>query len=641
MCGIVGIVATTPIDPDAVAAANAALAHRGPDDRGTWRAPHGRAALGHTRLAIIDPAGGRQPIASESGRIVITVNGELYGFEEIRRRLERSGHRFRTGSDSEIALHLYEEKGLDFVSELRGEFALVLWDEDRERLVAVRDRCGVKPLYYAHHGDGLFLASEAKALFAAGVPCRWDGWGYYANTLLPFPRQGLFANVQPLPPGHLLVSSRGEETVSKYWDLDFPRAVDAAANDDGDWEARFAATLDEAVRLRLRADVPVGCYLSGGVDSAGVLALAMARATVPLAAFTYCCSTPGFDEEAPAREVAFQLGAPFHPLHLDDAELAASLAEATRIAELPSHNAHGAARFLLGRFAREHGCKVVLTGEGADELLAGYAQLELDRLLAAGGDPAETDVAIAALRHRNPTVADLLVPAPASAELAPFSELLGFVPSWIANRVSGGRRVVDFFLDEGFAADHRARRPAAEFLAELDVEQQIAGRRPLDQVLYLWSKTMLPNVLLRLLGDGAEMAHGVEGRLPYLDHRLIELASRLPEALKTSPESDKVVLRRALADRLEPAARARPKKSFLLPPSAVRPGPLQDLLQETLRGPALDGLPFLDRGRILNFLDFGLPHITDPQMVQSVDKGLMWILTTAILQQSFRPSPPR
>src|SRR5262249_40870921 len=285
MCGIVALWSPRqPIDPQALERATQRLHHRGPDGRRHWIAAHRRVGLGHARLSIIDLHTGDQPIANEDGRLHIVVNGEFYDYERVQGELERSGHRLRTRSDSEIALHLYEELGTQCLHRLRGEFAFVLWDEPNQTLVAARDRFGIKPLYYAERDGGLALASEAKALFAAGVPARWSPAGFVQATTLLVPEQdsSLFDGVRQVPPGHYLLATPGGVRLVRYWDFDYPGAEAGPPRSDAEYAEAFCHELDEAVRIRLRADVPVGCYLSGGIDSCAVLGLAARHRSDPI-----------------------------------------------------------------------------------------------------------------------------------------------------------------------------------------------------------------------------------------------------------------------------------------------------------------------------------------------------------------------
>src|SRR5262245_26621645 len=268
MCGIVALFSHRgPIVEAALRRATDSLHHRGPDGKDHWISADRTVALGHTRLSIIDLATGTQPIASEDCLTHIVVNGEFYGYEPIQRELEQAGHHLRTRSDSEIALHLYEDLGVQCLHRLRGEFAFVLWDERSRTIFAARDRFGIKPLFYAEHNGTHYFASEVKALFAAGVPARWDAESLYHSVAIGGHQvRTLFDGIFQIPPGHYLIASEKHIQINQYWDFHYPPAEKSEPRkSDSEWASEFRATLEEAVRIRLRADVPVGCYLSGGL----------------------------------------------------------------------------------------------------------------------------------------------------------------------------------------------------------------------------------------------------------------------------------------------------------------------------------------------------------------------------------------
>ncbi len=393
MCGITAVLSSSDaISAEMLHRGTAALHHRGPDGRGHWLSPDCRVGLGHTRLSIIDLQTGDQPIANEDESLWIVANGEFYDFERIRDELRRRGHRFRTGSDSEIALHLYEDHGPECLHHLRGEFAFVIWDGRNRRLFAGRDRFGVKPLFYAEHAGALYLASEAKALFAMGVPARWSAeigvrrWLHHAGRADAVSRRAR-RSTRPLPARH----AEGHR-LHQYWDVDYPADADAPApRSEREYVQGFREVLEESVKTRLRADVPVGCYLSGGIDSCAVLGLAALHHNGPVRAYTLTFDGAQYDESAIAKEMALLAGADFHPIPITQADLAANFRDSVMQAELPCLNAHTVAKYMLSRAVRQNGYKVVLTGEGSDEILAGYPHFRRDMLLyhTAGQDPAE------------------------------------------------------------------------------------------------------------------------------------------------------------------------------------------------------------------------------------------------------------
>lgn len=373
MCGIVAVLAPDGrIDPEALEGGTRSLRHRGPDGMTTWISPEGLVGLGHTRLAIVDIRGGAQPIVSEDGLKRIVVNGEFYDFERARLALQSKGHSFQTRSDSEIALHLYEDLGVDCVRRLRGQFALIVWDESERTLFAARDPFGIKPLFYAKHDGALYLASEAKALFAAGVPAAWDLDAVYRVLhACPDPATSLFAGVRQVPPGGRLVVRRGHMTIERYWDV--PAPGDSGPKADGaELADRIGELLGDAVDKRMRADVPVGCLLSGGLDSSAILGLATARSRSRLHAFTVGFPDAAFDESVAAGQAARFNAAHHHVVEVDDRAIADHFEETVRSAEMVQYNAHGTSRLLLSRMVHAAGYRAVLAGEGADELFFGY-----------------------------------------------------------------------------------------------------------------------------------------------------------------------------------------------------------------------------------------------------------------------------
>src|SRR5262249_51460206 len=341
-----------------------------------------------------------------------------------------------------------------------GEFALALWDGPAATLFAARDRFGIKPLFYAEHGGALLLASEAKALFAAGVPARWDHEALYqaVHLTVPHPDGPLSAGAHQRPPGHSLPASAAGVRVVRYWDFDYPQAGSAGAGpSDAEAAAAFRAALDEAVRLRLRADVPVGCYLSGGLDSCAVLGLAAAHCDRPIRAFTLTFDRPEYDEGALACEAAARAGAAFTPVPATHDDLADDFADAVGQAEALLVNAHGVAKYRLSRAVRGAGYKVVLTGEGADEILAGYPHFRRDLLLqgAPGQDPDEARRRVDELGASNPVSRGLLLPDGEAAPLAGVRAALGFVPSWMEANATTAFKLRGLFRD-GWAAGRDA-----------------------------------------------------------------------------------------------------------------------------------------------------------------------------------------
>ena len=637
MCGIVAAFSRRdPISAATLERATHSLYHRGPDGQRQWISADQRVGLGHARLSIIDLATGDQPIASEDGRTHIVVNGELYGYEAIQRELEGRGHRLRTRSDSEIALHLYEDFGAECVHRLRGEFAFVIWDERHRTMFAVRDRFGIKPLFYAFYRDTLYFASEVKALFAAGVPARWDAESvFHAVEFGGHPMRTLFDGVFQVPPGHCVIATDKHIQVKQYWDFHYPKAERATARSDADYSAELRYTLEEAVRLRLRADVPVGCYLSGGLDSCAMLGLATRHHPDPIRAFTLTFDRGDYDEEKEAREMAAKVGADFFPIPIRQDDLADHFAAAILQSEMFCINAHGVAKYLLSRAVRDSGYKVVITGEGSDEILGGYAHFRRDMLLynREGQDPSEVARLLEELETMNPVSRGLLLPHGKARPLENVQRLLGFVPSWIET-FSARSATMQGLLSQEFAETFGRCASYQALLGTLDIRGQLAGRDPVHQSLYLWSKTLLPGYILTMLGDRMEMAHSVEGRVPFLDHHVVEVIRSQPVHQKIHGMTEKYVLREAVRDVITDTVYRRQKHPFLSPPATLNPTEkLSTLVQDTLRGPVMASLPFFDQKKIRCLLD-RLPDMDEGSRV-AIDPTLMILVSACVLQEGF------
>lgn len=617
MCGIVAIFSKgEPISTEALAKATQQLSYRGPDKQSQWIAAHELVGLGHTRLSIIDLTTGDQPIANEDAQLHVIVNGEFYDFERIRCELKQKGHRFSTCSDSEIVLHLYEEFGTQCLHHLRGEFAFILWDESKQLLFAARDRFGIKPLFYTMVGEILYLASEAKALFAAGVPARWDHESFFQQLFL-YANQDrtLFEGVYQVPPGHYLMATRHGVELVRYWDLDYPRDDDLKPRSTNtEYIEQIRHKLEEAVKIRLRADVPVGSFLSGGLDSSAVLGIAAKHSSQPVRAFTVTFDEPGYDEEAIARETAARVGADFQPILLKQSDFADHITDAIWHAETLDTNSRGVARYLQSRVVHDSGYKVILSGDGSDEIFAGYGHVKQDLRL----------------NHTKQELENAL-PNSTPAFLASVQQTLGFVPSWLKN-VAVDRAFFPVLLAPDYALKFDQQDVYRLFLEQFDFPGQLAGRNPIIQSLYLWSKSILPNY--SLFAERLEMAHAVEIRVPFLDHHLFELVREIPVSMLTHGMQEKYLLREAARPFLTDTVYHRPKHPFTAPPATLTSNNrLYTLMQESLRSSAMASIPFFDQKTVIALLD-KLPTMTERQRI-ALDSTLLILLSTYILHTQY------
>ena len=629
MCGIVAAVSDQrTVSAEALRAAVASMRHRGPDESSVWRADDASGGLGHARLSIIDLTTGQQPIANEDETLHIAVNGEFYDFERIRTELEARGHRFRTRSDSEIALHLYEERGVECFSELRGEFAFAVWDGRKRRMFAARDRFGIKPLFYARSGATLWIASEVKALAAAGVPLRWDREAVYDSLFSNLsPERTLFAGVKQVPPGcYLEAKEGGEVRIAAYWKTNYPKVGQESQWTEAEWIERLRAEAAEAVRLRLRADVPVGCLLSGGLDSSAALGMARKFFDGEMKAFTIAFDHSDFDESPVAAESAAAAGVEFFPIRVTNADFARVFEDAVAQGESIQYNAHGAARYLLSRGVRDAGVKVVLAGEGADEISAGYRFF--DRALGKGGAmpaAAGSEAVLGALKTDTAPNAEI------AAALAAQAQALAF-PAASAAAVAGRRALENGVVSAEFAREQAGRNPLWEFYRRMDVPEQMDGRAPVRQVMHLWMKSGFANYVLA--GERLDMAHAVEQRLPFLDHKLFEVARAVPVELLRRDGQEKWVLREAMRPFVTEQVYRRKKQPFLAPPTLLQEGSaMLGFAEEKLRGGALAATGFFD-GAAVDALLTRMRTMSGAERAP-LDPTVLMMCSLAVLQERY------
>ena len=590
MCGIAGSVALAPAvappDRSDIEAMVAALRHRGPDESGLYR--DRRAALGHARLSIIDLATGQQPLAGEHDRVWVVFNGEIYNYLELREELAALGHVFRTRSDTEVIVHAWEEWADGAFARFNGQFAIALWDAVDETLVLARDPLGIRPIYLCEHDGRLWFASEVKAIFAGApsIPRRLDPLGLaevftFWTSVAP---QGVFEGVTELEPGHVRTIRAGRTTDRAFWEPRYP--VDTGAAFGGSVEDAAQAVLEAleaSVRLRmLRADVPVGCYLSGGLDSSLIAALGLRAKGDRFSTYSIRFEDAEFDETPFQRLMAEHLGSDHHEVTVSRRAIAAAFPAVVAHAERPLLRTAPAPMYLLSQLVRESGTKVVLTGEGADELFAGYDLFREGRIRRFWGRRPDSTLRPLLLRRLYPYLARSPVAQQAMAE-----EFFG--------------RDREAWASVGFAHGPRWRSAAAlqrlftpdlrRTIAGADVTRRLLARLPDDvgrwpalaQDQLLEIRTLLSGYLLASQGDRMLMAHSVEGRFPFLDPGLVELANALPPSFKLRGLDEKHVLKRAAAGVVPEAILRRPKQPYRAPDALAftgedRPGWVDDLV---------------------------------------------------------------
>ena len=573
MCGIAGVFAfdknPARVTPERLGAMAAVLAHRGPDGDGFFVDPQHHVGLAHRRLSIIDLCGGGQPIANEDGSIQVIFNGEIFNYVELRDDLRARGHVFRTATDTEVLVHLYEDADTDFVHALNGQFAIALWDARRRRLLLARDRPGILPLYYRQTECEVSFGSEIKAILAGCQPgdrpaMHADSLRDVLTTWAPISPSTMFEGVFEVEPGQLVLIDERGLTRRRYWTWQLAHPDEARTGRADDLADELLHLLDDATRLRLRADVPVGAYLSGGLDSSVLTALASRRAGAGLRTFSIGFDDPALDEGPYQRVMADAIGGTHSTICCTRADVAAGLADVVTATETPITRAAPVPMSRLAGHVRSAGIKVVLTGEGADEVLGGYDLFK------------ETKIRAFCLRDRSsPSRARLL------KRLYPYLDFTRLQPAALLERYFGALDTslddpafshrprwntggfADTFLSRAFRDRCSPESPAERVLARLG--SSLEGLDVFGRAQVLEARLLMAGYLLSSQGDRMLMRHSVEGRFPYLDHRVIEFGNRLEPRLKMRVLDEKFLLKRAARSLVPAAILRRPKQPYRAP----------------------------------------------------------------------------
>lgn len=646
MCGIAGFWQADSLSQQSKAnieKMTSVLYHRGPDGYGYHLDEQKGLAMGHARLSIIDLETGSQPLFNSLKTHTLTVNGEFYDYKRIRAELICDGARFTTKSDSEIALHLYERKGLDFMHDLRGEFGFAMFDEDNDRLILARDRFGIKPLFYHINGQNVYWGSEVKAVLRnPDVPTQLSPQAtlhQLMHTMVP--GTTAFKDVHALKPGHILVIERRGNSLDvkdiKYWDLEFPKQDERGEpRSEGEYIEIVRDELLQAVQHRLEADVPVGCYLSGGIDSCSMLGLASAVQQSPVKAFTISFDHDAYDEAAIATEMAQRVRADQELLNLKHDDLYGDNYRRTVWhSERTFYNTLGVAKWCMSRRVHECGYKVVVTGEGSDELFGGYPAFKRDMLRHAT-DP-ESEEVKAYIREMEKTnklfrgaiLSDDFISHPA------FDKVCGFTPSWIQPWMQT-LRIAQPLLHDDLLHELKGYDPIEAIATSLDANM-IQGRHPLDIAQYTWSKTMLECQILNWGGDRVDMANSMESRPAFLDHHVAEAAVQIPPALRIKGGTEKWVLREAMKNILPEVLYKRQKFAFMAPPGHTekrKQDALQELLDAHLNPDKVKAAGIFDQERLANFVS-EYQADTDPTSLTRKDALINHLLCLQLLHEQF------
>jgi asparagine synthase (glutamine-hydrolysing) len=607
MCGIAGVLELKGARPDRAAVERmvASIRHRGPDEQNV--VTFDACALGHARLSIVDPEGGQQPMSTEDGALCVVFNGEIFNHVELRAELEKKGHRFRTHCDTEVILALYAEYGERCVESMNGQWAFAIWDTQKNRLFLSRDRIGVRPLFYHSDGERFAFASEIKAIL---------GLSHVARSIDPLalddvltlwtvvPPKTPFSGVSELPPGHSLVVEGNDRRLSRHFELSYPKA---AEREPSEWASELFERLLEATRLRFqRADVPVGAYVSGGLDSAVVAGLVRRFTEAPIETFSVGFESNEFDEGSYQADVVRELDVRHHRVLCTEQDIANVFPDVLWHAEQPLVRTAPAPMFLLAKLVRESGYKVVLTGEGSDEMLGGYdifKEAKVRRFLSRQPKSACRGLLVRRLYPYLPALQKQPLDGLTSFFQARSEDLenpfFSHLPRWELTSP----------IKALFSTDLR------EHLRDRSVQGELTRALPAHfaelpsfcQAQYLESSYLLPGYILSAQGDRMAMAHGVEGRYPFLDPNVVALAASIPVPLKMFGLNEKYILKLAMADLVPPSVKQRPKQPYRAPDARsfydddgrARAAYVDDLLSES----ALRAGRLFDPARVLTLVN--------------------------------------
>ena len=635
MCGIVGIYHPgylLPLGEGVLGRMLSSMSHRGPDDQGVYQDTN--VILGHRRLSIIDLASGAQPMADERNRIWVCANGEVFNYRELKADLAGRGHTFRTTCDIEVIPHLYEEYGFELFEHMEGQFAFALWDRPNRTLVLARDRFGIAPLFYSRHEGGLVFSSEIKAMLPLLGPLEISPPGLaqvftFWNSVAP---RTVFAGIEQLRPGECMVVRDGEARSFIYWDVTFPAKGEHDIRDEAQAVSGIREILYESASVRLRADVPVGAYLSGGLDSSIISAL-VKRYSPGMETFSVSFADPAYDESSFQESMGKRIGTHHHVKRITYEDIGDIFSRVVWHTETPVLRSAPAPMFHLSQLARVGGIKVVLTGEGADELFGGYDIFK--------------EALIRRFWSRCP-----------SSRIRPLllHELYPHAP--VQLKRSGGM-LASFYREDLLATDHFGyshlptwRNTASirkfftdafqESIGDYDPAEELSGLmptdfgswHPLNQAQYLEIKLLLAGYLLCSQGERMTMAHGVEGRYPFLHHGLAEFASRLSPGLKLRGLREKYALKKAFAPELPPEIFSRTKRPYGAPNKEAffKNGVLSHSVASYLEKDALVSRGIFDHNRV-EMLIAKCARTDSPGFRDN--SALLGVLSTQILLHDF------
>jgi len=637
MCGIAGyfqLEGRTQPDKELLVSMVTMLQHRGPDEFGAYF--DNMCVLGHARLSIIDLAAGSQPLGNEDHSIWITFNGEIFNYLELRPELEKLGHVFRTRSDTEVIVHAYEEWGRGCLNRFNGQFAFAVYDRKKESLFVARDRMGIRPVFYAVHQGRFYFASELKAIFCdSSFPRRPDflGLDEIFTWWTTAPPRTAFEGINELAAGTCLEIKNQKINISRYWQISFPEEFDRKRSVDS-WAEELHEILVDAVRLRLRADVPVGGYLSGGLDSSATTALIKNFTDTPIETFSITFQDQVYDESKYQKQMADFLGTRHHQVCCGGRDIAENFPRVIWHTERPIVRTAPAPLYMLARLVNQNRFKVVLTGEGADEVLGGYDIFKEVLIRSFWAKNPDSACRPLLLKKLYPTLP--LSPARAKYYLEYFykaglSQTDAFYFSHM-QRISTTSRIKEYFSDE---VRTRTEKHDSIGVYGQDLPESYFKWHHLLRAQYLEMKSLMAGYLLSSQGDRVSAAHAVEGRFPFLDHRLVEFAARIPPGYKIFGLREKNVLKKALRRELPPEILARVKQPYMAPDagSFVQPG-APEYIDEILSEKAIRQTNIFNP-RAVSSLHRKCKHQSQGRLSFKDNMSFISILSTQLLFQQY------
>ncbi len=626
MCGIVGVAnlrEPKPIPEALLGDMLGAIRHRGPDGFGIYR--HDWVGLGNARLSIIDLSSGDQPIGNEDDSLWVVFNGEIFNYVELRPELERLGHRFHTHSDTEVILHMYEELGPGCLNRFNGQFAIALWDERQRSLFLARDRVGVRPVFYTLAGDQLIFASEVKAILQhPAVQAEIDRQALRETFTFwsPQPPHSIFKNILELPPGHYLLLKNGQIEIRPYWQPNF--VPDEPGRSPESYLEELESLLIDSTQIRLRADVPVGAYLSGGLDSSLTTALIRSYNSNRLDTFSISFTDPRFDESTFQGQMAEELGTDHHEVHCDYRDIAEAFPDVVWHTETPILRTAPTPMYLLSRLVRQHNFKVVLTGEGADEFMAGYDIFKEMKIRRFWAENPDSKLRSRLLFRLYPDINRM---GASGAFLVGFfkRDLLDTASPFYSHHIrwTNTARAGRFLADDD----------AGKLEPNLALPEGFSNWPALSQAQYLEVVTFLSPYLLSSQGDRMGMGHSVEGRYPFLDYRVMEFGGRLPPALKMPVLTEKWLLKQLGRKYLPERIWQRVKRPYRAPihRSFFDPQPL-DYVTELLSEDSLRTTGYFEPSAVVKLVQ---KAAGGGELSEVEDMALVGIISTQLVDHWF------